>query len=95
MTIDDNTMVGNNSIREFLQGKIDNRSVGDVFTLSDLCKPEIANENLSHLGVDFKYLVETKQLKHIAVYNESGVIQYIRTDECTPFTIIKKFGSVR
>lgn len=92
MLIDNNTRVNNQPIKEFLQDKIDSMNIGTVFTLSDLLKPETDNEDLRHLGVDFKYLVETKQLKHIAVHDENGITKYVRTDECTPFTIVKNFG---
>lgn len=85
------------SIGEFeISQKLDNiRHNG--YLLTELYKlfglnPETSEEDLSHSGVEFKYLVEKKQLKHNAVHDENGITKYVRTDECTPFTIVKNFG---
>ena len=92
--MDDNTYINKKPIKQLLQDKIDNPElkIGTVFTLADLCDPEIVNENLSHLGVIFKHLVETNQFGHIEFVEirNDGVALYRKTEINTPFARITR-----
>ncbi len=94
LLIDDNIYVKGQPIKQFLQNKIDNLATGATFTLANLCELELEGEDLSHLGVVFKHLVETNQLGHIEfVKNRSdGVAVYKKTEINTPFTRVVRVG---
>lgn len=88
LVISNNLHIGDQSILQFLQNKIDELRIGDEFTLADLCKPEISDkESLSHLGVGFKHFVETNQFRHIEFVEirSDGVALYRRTEFASPF----------
>ncbi|MDE5770333.1 MAG: DUF1413 domain-containing protein [Ruminococcus sp.] len=87
LVISGNLYVGDQSITQFLQNKIDKLKIGDEFTLADLCKPELSDKDLSHLGVDFKHFAETNQFRHIEFVEtrSDGVALYRRTEFDSPF----------
>ena len=91
--INDYTFVDGKPIHEYLQKKIDERVLGETFTLSELLDSRF-DGNLNTLGRCFLEWVKTNQFEHVEFIGvrNNGVAEYKRTDIKTPFIISRSVG---